>query len=496
MRYSFIAAGSRRAIPAVAALAGLAIGVSPGLGQIANPIPTPIPRGPVAIELQTVATGLTAPHHGTAAPGDPARMFVLDQLGQVRTIDIGTLLPAPFLDVTPRLVTPRPGFDERGLLGLAFHPQFATPGTPGFGKLYTYTSEPFVAGAADFTVPIPADRTFDHQSVVAEWQVSAGNPLAVNPASRRELMRFDQPQFNHNAGALAFSPDDGLLYIAVGDGGGRDDSDGEPSGGTITVGHGPGGNGQNVNSILGKVLRIDPQGANSANGKYGVPADNPFVGQNGIDEIWAYGLRNPFRMSFDKQAANPAQLLIADVGQNALEELNIGVKGGNFGWNVKEGTFLFDSNGANPGFVSANSPGLPAGMIDPVLQYDHDEGLSIIGGYVYRGTAIPELAGKYVFGDFQRPTGTAGRLFYADLATGEIRELQIGLDDRSLGLFLKGFGLDAQGEIYAMLTDSRGPSGNGSVMRLVAVPEPGAAAGAMLIASLGTAMGYRRNRGA
>ena len=177
-------------------------------------------------------------------------------------------------------------------------------------------------------------------------------------ASQRELLRIDKPEYNHNGGALAFGPD-GLLYISVGDGGFGDDQG---------PGHVPGGNAQSLapGNVLGKILRIDPRGHNSANHQYGIPADNPFVGKPGADEIFAYGFRNPYRMSFDQ---NTGQLWVGDVGQNAIEEVDIVQAGGNYGWHEKEGTFLF-SPGArlnpNDGVVTANSPGQPEGLIDPV----------------------------------------------------------------------------------------------------------------------------------
>jgi glucose/arabinose dehydrogenase len=422
---------------------------SPPPAPIEDPIPDPVVKGEVRIELKPVAVGLTAPVYLTHAPGDPNRVFVVDQVGVVRVIKDGNMLFKPFLDVMARLVVlgffgtqDESDFDERGLLGLAFHPNYNEPASPGFGKLYTYTSEP-VDGPADFTVPLPDGEFFNHQTVITEWTVDLENPDRVDPTSGRELLRIDEPQFNHNAGTVAFGPD-AMLYISVGDGGGADDTG---------PGHGQTGNGQNPANVLGAILRVDVNGSNSANGRYGIPADNPFLGMPDVpDEIYAFGFRNPYRFSFDTETGD---LIVADVGQNNVEEIDVVTPGGNYGWNLKEGTFRFLPDS---GQVSDDLTGLPEGLIDPVAQYDHDEGISITGGFVYRGTAIPELVGKYVFGDFSGAFFVpSGRLFYADLTTGQINEFILGLDDRELGLFVKGFGQDAAGELYLLAGTNLGP---------------------------------------
>ena len=441
---------------------------------IEDPIPGPIPTGDVEIGLEIVADGLTAPNALMVAPGDTARLFAVDQPGQVWIIRDGAVLPEPFLDVSDRLVDlgifgtgdPFSDFDERGLLGLAFHPNYNTAGAAGFGRLYTYYSVP-VDGPADFTTaePPPAGREFNHQSVIVEWQVDAANPDRVDPASAREIMRVDQPQFNHNAGEVRFGPD-GMLYIALGDGGGADDEDGIPSFGGLTFGHGPGGNGQNLDTVHGSLLRIDPlglTGATSANGEYSIPGDNPFVGADGIDEIWAYGFRNPFRFSFD----DTGRLIVGDVGQNDVEEVVIVEAGDNHGWRLKEGTFRFVPNGMSRGFVIDNLDGLPPDLVDPVLQYDHDEGLSAIAGFIYTGAALPALAGEFVFGDFSTAfSDPFGRLFYGDLDTGEIHEFPASA--AGLDLFIKGFGQDHDGEVYVLAGPNLGPFGDfGAVYKIV-----------------------------
>lgn len=450
----------------------------PASSALSNPFRAPIKKGSIKITLETVATGLTAPLWGITAPGDPSRLFVVDQSGTLWSVELATGNKTAFLDVTDRLVTLGvfgPGsFDERGLLGVAFAPDYQTS-----GLLYTNTSE-LVNGAADFST-IPTGQTPDCQSVIAEWHVpNPGNPASVvDPGSRRELVRIDKPQFNHNGGALNFGPD-GKLYFSIGDGGGADDQDGEsfisgePSqGGLITSGHGPNGNGQDTGAILGKILRLDPLGSNSANGHYGIPNDNPFVGHAGfLGEIFAYGLRNPFRFSFDQATG---ALYCGDVGQNQIEEVDVIRTGQNLGWNWKEGRFFFGPNGTDAGYVSKTNPGAPAGLVDPVAQYDHSEGLAVIGGFVYRGSRVPHLAGRYIFGDFARTFAADGRLFYlrrkeivhyGRTSRSMIAELRIQGQD-ALNLALLGFGQDASGEVYVMANATGTPFGTtGLVLRI------------------------------
>ena len=374
-------------------------------------------------------------------------------------IQNGVLQSTPLIDMSSQIVPLMPGYDERGLLGLAFDPDFNNPASPGFHKFYTQSTQP-VNGPADFTVPMPPNTPFNAQTVIEQWTVSAQNTLIVDPSiPPRVIMRIDKPEFNHNGGTIAFGPDKDL-YIGTGDGGGAND---------VGAGHNPTiGNAQDTSVALGKMLRIDVHGNNSANHQYGIPADNPFVNGGGLPEIYAYGLRNPYSFSFDKATGN---LIVGDVGQNNIEEIDQIIKGGNYGWHIKEGTFLFNPT---TGGVTANSPGSPAGLIDPLAEYDHDEGIAVIGGFVYHGAAIPQLDGKYVFGDLSRSfAAPGGRLFYADLSTGLIQELKIGETDRALGLYLKGFGEDANGELYVLGSTTLGPTGTtGVVMELTAVPEP------------------------
>jgi len=415
--------------------------------------------GPVRIELQEIASGLNAPNDLTSI-GD-GRLFVLEQSGRIRIIKNNSLLLTSFLDVSARLVTLSPDYDERGLLGLAFHPGYNDPTSPGFHKFYTYTSEP-VSGPADFTVP--KSTAFDHQSVVAEWQVSSGNPDIADPASRREVVRIDEPQSNHNGGKLAFRPGENYLYISLGDGGAANDV-GDGHNHTI-------GNGQDLTTVLGKILRIDPvdpaltSGSPdpiSGNGKYRVPADNPFITSGTtVHEIYAYGLRNPFRFSFD---APTDQLIAGDVGQNNVEEIDFIEAGKNYGWNAKEGSFLFDPN---DGSIMPDSSPDPT-LINPVLEYSHEDGQAVIGGFIDRGTTVPALTGLYVFGDFVDPSSGHGRLFYSDFANGLTQELRIGDSDRAFVGTVKGFGQDDNGDVY-VLGDTAGPlGGGGSVYKIIPI---------------------------
>jgi glucose/arabinose dehydrogenase len=376
----------------------------------------------------------------------------------------GNLLAPPFINVAGRMVTLMPDYDERGLLGFAFHPDFNNSSAPGFHKIYTYTSEP-VGRPADFTVPDPSP--FDSQSVIAEWKVSATNPNVIDPATRREVMRINEPEFNHKGGQLAFRATDRYLYISLGDGGNAND---------VGDGHNPTkGNAQDKSTVLGKLLRIDPlapalttgsSDAISANGKYRIPRTNPFVFQAGsVAEIFVWGLRNPFRFGFD---AGPDHLIIGDVGQNNIEEIDIGVSGKNYGWNKKEGTFLFNRTDGTIRIDPNPNPNLT----NPVAEYSHFDGIAVIGGYVYRGTQLPLLAGKYVFGDLFGPAGGSGRLFFTNLQDGVIREFQIQ-QNPLVGSFLKGIGRDDAGELYVLIDSNIGPSGTGGkVLKIVEATRP------------------------
>lgn len=488
---------------ALTCLASL-LAVAPSRAQ-QNVLPD-IPQGNIAVRLDPIVTGMAAPDYAINPPGDMDRLFIVEQNGRLEILENGSLRPTPALDLGPRMTgafNPANANDERGFLGLAFHPGFGATGSPGFQTLYTYSTELIPAGTAP-TYAAPNNATQGYKLVVNEWKMSAADPNVVDPASRREIISFGKNANNHNGGTLAFGPD-GYLYLAIGDGGNAND---------VGASHlEPGGNAQNLTTPLGKMLRFDPlnptltagsSDAVSGNGQYRIPVDNPFDGAGEVPEIYAYGLRNPYRFAFDTFSGD---LILADVGQNNVEEINKIVRGGNYGWAVKEGTFLFNRTtgpGGNAGSVGANSPGVPANMIYPIsgtlgtLQYDHNDGISITGGFVYRGTAIPELVGKYVFGDLairNAPPRVDGRLFYADLGTGQIFEFQIPQfvnDQLPNQVTVHGFGQDGHGELYALVTNSPANGAGGIVYKFAAVPEP--ATCLMLFAAGGAAVLVVRRR--
>jgi glucose/arabinose dehydrogenase len=445
-----------------------------------------ISNGTINILLQPVATNMGAPDYAISPPGDTHRLFVVEQGGLLRIIQDGILLPGAALDISNRVSPPlnqgSPN-DERGLLGLAFHPGFNNPVSPGYQTLYTYNSEVLGTGP---TYTAPNGATQNYKNVINEWKISNANSNVVDPTSRREVISFGKNASNHNGGTCTFGPDN-YMYLALGDGGDANDT-----GASHIV---PGGNAQNLSTPLGKMLRFDPLNPAlttgspdpiSTNGQYRIPTNNPFQGVGQIKEIYAYGLRNPYRFAFDRVTGD---LIESDVGQNNVEEVNRIVLGGNFGWAIKEGDFLFNqTNGpaGNAGTIGTppgnRSPGLPAGLIDPIsgtlgtLEYDHNEGISITGGFVYRGTAIPELYGKYIFGDLAlktAPVRADGRIFYADLVTGQIKAFPLfqfgGSAVLPNGLTVHGFGQDTDGEIYALVTNTSANGTGGVVYKLAAL---------------------------
>ncbi len=426
---------------------------------INDPFPEKIAKGKVRLRLQAVTSGLVAPNWGAALVHDPDHLYVGDQNGTLWRIHLMTGEKEVFLNLSSRLVSlglfGTDSYDERGFLGFAFHPQFAEN-----GLLYTYTSEP-ANQSSDFST-IPAGSSPNHRSVIRELKLELVNPIQ-SPAvilSERIVFTVDQPQFNHNGGAMNFGPDN-MLYIAFGDGGGADDRDGQEFIGNPMIGHGPNGNGQNPANPLGSLLRIDPLGSNSGNGKYGIPSDNPFIGSGtALAETYAYGFRNPFRFSFDSQTG---ALIVADVGQNKIEEVDIVKPGGNYGWGVKEGSFHFDPNGNDPGIITDAT--VTGNFIDPVVQYDHDEGTAIIGGFMYRGKMISGLQNRYLFGDVAKTGQGDGRIFYSDGTS----ILELDLTDRDQpGFWVLGFGQDTDGELYALGNTTGIPfDATGAVYKLV-----------------------------
>ncbi len=438
-----------------------------------------IATGNIAVLLKPVATGMAAPDYAFSPPGDTNRLFVVEQNGLLRIIQNGVLLPGSALDISGLISTslnPANANDERGFLGLAFHPGFNNPASPGFKTLYTFNSQ--LIGTPP-TYVAPNGATQGYKLAVNEWKISSTNANVVDPASVREIISFGKNANNHNGGTIAFGPD-GYMYLALGDGGNAND---------VGASHiEPGGNAQNLTTAFGKMLRFDPinpalnptsSDPVSANGQYRIPTTNPFQGPGQVREIYAYGLRNPYRFAFDR--AN-GELILADVGQNNIEEIDRITLGGNYGWAIKEGDFLFNRTNGTIGTPPGNrSPGIPVGLIDPIvgtsgtLEYDHNDGISVTGGFVYRGAGIPELFGKYVFGDLairNAPPRVDGRLFYADLQTGLIKEFRLPQFATGIlpnGLTVHGFGEDADGELYALVTNTPANGTGGIVYKFAAL---------------------------
>ncbi|MGB3562674.1 MAG: PQQ-dependent sugar dehydrogenase [Thermoanaerobaculia bacterium] len=420
-----------------------------------------IPRGDITIQLETIASGLVAPVAVTHAGDRSGRLFIVDQPGQIWIVEDGSLLTTPFLDISAKLVALNPFFDERGLLGLAFHPKYKQN-----GRFFVRYSAP---RAGDPAEPCFGTTRGCHEEILAEYSVSVDDHNIADPASEIILFRVDEPQFNNNAGTVAFGPD-GFLYFSLGDGGGAHDglADVPPS-------HGPIGNGQNIETPLGAILRIDVDGPPDPGLAYGIPPDNPFAGAFGADEIYAYGMRNPYKFSFDDGPGGDGALLLADVGQNLFEEVDVIERGGNYGWVIREGFSCFDPfNPQNPPASCPDTGPLGEPLIDPIVDYAHEDGgIAVVGGFVYRGPGSPSLRGTYVFGDFASAFfAPSGRLYFLVEPTPssfEIRQFQIGADDRPLGLFLKGFGEDEEGELYACGSTTLAPTGNTGVVQRIVV---------------------------
>lgn len=426
----------------------------------------------ISIELELVADGLIAPVFLTNAGDGSGRLFIIDQAGFIRVVKNGILLPAPFLDLTAKTVTPNEFFDERGVLGLAFHPNYAAN-----GRFFVRYSAPRAGDPAEPCNDPDGFVVGCHEEILAEYSVSGGNPDVADPASEIILFRVDEPQFNHDSGQVAFGPD-GLLYWTLGDGGGAHDglADGDPPGSAPS--HGPIGNGQNVDTALGSMLRIDVDSPPGPGLNYAIPPGNPFAGGGGVPEIYAYGFRNPYRFSFDDGPGGDGSLYVGDVGQDLFEEIDIlpvapapGLL--NYGWVIREGFHCFDplAPGTPPPACSNTGPfGEP--LLDPVLEYGHGVGIAVIGGFVYRGSANPLLVGKYVFGDFSQAFfAPSGRLFFTDIngpGAFQRHEFVLAPSGDPLGRFLFGFGEDENGELYVLASDNLGPTGDtGVVFRIV-----------------------------
>jgi glucose/arabinose dehydrogenase len=381
--------------------------------------------------LRRVASGVNAPIFVTHAPGDRSRLFIAERGGVIRILNLhtGSMLPTPFLTMSGISTD-----GEGGFLGLAFHPDYSNSGMPGFGKFY---------------VNVTTNSTT--QTHIREFTVSTGDPNVANAGSLRQITSFAQPQDNHNGGWIGFSPNNKFLYIASGDGGGGNDTGTGHTAGT--------GNAQDVtNNPLGKMLRIDPTGddfpTDSAR-NYAIPPTNPFktgVGtptdDGGDDEIWAFGLRNPFRASFDRSNGD---LWIGDVGQGAREEINrqpaASAGGENYGWRLREGTIATPT-------VGGECTGTTV-CTEPVYDYDRDQdqmgGSVVTGGYVYRGPD-PSLQGKYFFLDSRNDSATANDNYWMfDPANPRASVMNIdSLLVPNVGSlqFPVSFGEDAVGNLY------------------------------------------------
>jgi glucose/arabinose dehydrogenase len=412
-------------------------------GSTPRSVPSPTPTAVPDIRLEVVADGLVAPVSLVSPPDRSDRSFVVDQTGLVLTIKEGKLLPEPFLDLTRNVIALSPDYDERGLLGLAFHPDFAEN-----GRFFVYYSA------------APGNAGADHDDVLSEFRAAPGRDRA-DPASEKIILRFGQPQPNHSGGALGFGPD-GLLYLGTGDGGGRGDAD---------EGHSEQGNAQDPSRFNGKILRVDVDGDRP----YAIPPDNPFVGGGGRPEIFALGFRNPWRLSWEP--AGKRRLLVSDVGFGRYEELDVVELGGNYGWRVREGRHCLDVKVPLNDLATCplqDERGQP--LIDPVLEYSHREiGLAIVGGYVYRGSNIPALRGRYVFGDWSAdwksnaPT-PRGSLLVTDPGATEAASWTFErlTMPAPLDQFVTGMGEDRDGELYVMTREEMGPTGDtGAVHRIV-----------------------------
>jgi hypothetical protein len=425
---------------------GLASGLALGVALSSAPA-----SAEVTINLEPVAENLTAPLH-LVQPQNDDRRFIIEQPGRIRILTAdGDLLDEPFLDIRHKIVTLLPDFDERGLLGIAFHPEFAEN-----GRFYIAYS-----GSLIWEGDIGKKLWWSHTNYVSEFTVLEDDPNRANIWSERIITAIDWPQFNHNGHWIGFGPD-GYLYISTGDGGYAND---------WGIGHNPEiGNGQDPATLLGKILRVDVD--NPTEGRnYGIPEDNPFVDDAlFLPEIYAMGLRNPWRCSFDQGGDN--RLFCGDVGQNAYETIVIVESGDNHGWRQLEGTHCFDY--LNPNMHPEQCP--TEGLTMPIIEYNncnvHEDcnGISVTGGYVYRGEN-EDWDGVYFFGDWSRQFAVRDGELYAGIEeNGEWRMEDVTVANMpDFNSYVLAFGQDADGEVYVMTTDTTGPVGGLDVVyRIVA----------------------------
>jgi glucose/arabinose dehydrogenase len=407
------------------------------------------------VGLEPVADGFCSPVALVYPIDGSNRLFVVDQIGKIFVISRNR--PGKkelFLDISEKIVRLNPNYDERGLLGMAFHPHFSEN-----GRFFLYYTAPLRKGAP---------KGWNCTSCLTEYRISGDDPDAVDETSERIVLAIDQPRMNHNGGHICFGPD-GRLYIPLGDGGGANDRG---------IGHNPEiGNGQDTNTLLGKILRIDID-RKDGDKEYGIPDDNPFADGGGQPEIYAYGLRNPYHIAFD--AGGGHELFTGDVGQHRWEEVDIIIKGGNYGWNIREGMHCFNPDENTGCYVGGSGTGYRGErLIDPILEYPNLSnrtggiGSAVIGGYVYRGSAIPFLYGNYIFGDYNGKRKTvSGRIFFGipPLRDGDRWAMdELAIEGRNdLGEYVLAFGQDAELELYLMTSDTGSPTGNtGRVYRLV-----------------------------
>jgi glucose/arabinose dehydrogenase len=381
------------------AFAALALGTMLACGSDAAG-PEQLPEGTVGVGLEQVASGIGFPLYVTAPPGDTDRIFIVNKGGTIRIVKAGTLLTTPFLDITTLVSTG----SEQGLLGLAFDPDYATNGR--FVVHYTDVSG---------------------NTRVSTFLRATTDPDVADPSSEQLVLAVEQPFANHNGGQVLFGPD-GFLYLGLGDGG----SGGDPL-----------GNGQDLTDLLGSILRLDVRGT----APYTIPADNPFVGSStSRPEIWSYGLRNPWRFSFDRATGD---LYIGDVGQSAWEEVDVSPaadgagKGLDFGWSIMEGRHCY-----------ASSTCAQEGLVLPAQEYSHAGGCSVAGGYVYRGAAIPALQGTYLYADF------CGGWVHSFRYDGGQATEPLNWPTLAPGGGVTSFGEDAAGELYVASAD-------GGVFRII-----------------------------
>jgi glucose/arabinose dehydrogenase len=423
----------RRFLGGLAALSTPLAGCSDGDDDGGDEATAPLSE--LSVGLATVADGLTSPVDVVAPTEAADQLYVADQSGQLYLVEDGQR--TQFLDIADRMVSVG-GFSEQGLLGLALHPEFVDN-----GRFYVRYSAP------------PRDGTpsgYSHTFVLSEFRTDPG-ATSADPATERPLLEIPEPQPNHNSGNILFGPDD-YLYVGVGDGGGAGDAG---------MGHvedwydpNPGGNGQDVTeNLLGSVLRIDVDGGGDR--PYGIPPTNPLIDAEGGDEHYAWGFRNPWGMSFGPEG----RLFVADVGQSRREEVDLVEKGGNYGWNVREGTACYQREEC-PAATDAGER-----LREPIVEYAHDDqpvgGVSIIGGYLYDGDRLADLSGLYVFSDWR----AEGQLFAARPAESGLWETTTVTVADSVEPHVLSFGRDPGGDIY-VCTNQRGQVGGstGAVYRL------------------------------